>query len=251
MSWATNQFLSEGVERILLELSPYENADGCLISPATRDFRKWDTRLGDAEDLHSWFRRVTGGSCPETVKRRLLSCMFEGNAAFFGNYIWKAGLLYACSFQILLVDGKDLFSFRNSDAGCRSIYYRLDIEEYFRGNLFDHSVPHIHCGGNNAPRFPFPIQSGESALVAFLEFVYHHHFYCKWLDWVMVECAGDSIANVKRSESLFQAGSMNPGLVSHTQGLDGIRAKLAAARRRRSHQLAIVPESWRALNYYP
>lgn len=206
--------------------------------------------MGDAETLYSWFHRITGGNRTELAQRRLASCMFEENAAFFGHCTWKSRQLFACSFQILVVDGKNLSSFRHNDAACTPIYYRLDIEENFTGNLFDHAVPHVHCGGNNAPRFPFPIPSGESALAAFLEFVYHHHYYSKWLEWAKNECAGDPIANVQRCEKLFQTGSIDPEQASHVEVLGRIKTRLVAARRGRSHRLNVIPESWNVLNYH-
>lgn len=225
---ASSLFDSPGAECVVGALTPNDAPDGTRKFPWS-DILSADLRVGDAEPIHDWFRRIIGTAEPE---RRIGQCAVEPNLAVVGYLSWTENVLRECRMQALLTTECELDHFYRH--GGPTIYYRLDLDLAKPGPLFAEPVPHIHTNARGAPRFPFRGPTGEFLPISFLEFLYRNHFHEKWLLWAAEESVTDVTSD--QFDALvesFKSGTIERRLNELALPLSALREVLSLRKRER------------------
>lgn len=183
---------SQSLDNVLQAVDPRKRPAGRDVFP--RPCKDADLRVGPAESVQAWFRRLVDGPLEGDIQ----ACTIEDNLGIVLQFAWDDDRHFrSVCCQALAVIGGTLLDAYVDPAEVQIRYLRLeyDANPLTLGSLFSHPVAHVHAQPSESPRFA--LEMGDDHLILIdssisCTAIFCHTAWSRWADSVWRRTATDA-----------------------------------------------------------
>lgn len=129
------------------------------------------------ETAQGYFKRIVDNQFQNDPNR----CSVETDMAVLADLKFTDRFIAYANIQVFICNGSDLETFYK-DPLTPCMYLRLDYDLDCLGQLFSHSLPHVHISADGLPRFGFNCFTGN-IILDFFDFIYRNFYPDRWIEW--------------------------------------------------------------------